>query len=95
MTILDTVKEAQTRSLDTVKSVQDQVASLNERVADSVHETVPSFDAPFAEYLPKPAEVVENYFSFMSMVHEANRDFATRLVGIWNREIEDEVAEEK
>ncbi len=95
MTILDTVKEAQVRSLDTVKSVQEQVASLNERVAETVLETVPSFDAPFAEYLPKPAEVVENYFSFMNMVHEANRDFATRLVAIWNREVGEEATEEK
>ncbi|MCB0991853.1 MAG: hypothetical protein KDB16_12800 [Acidimicrobiales bacterium] len=87
---METVKDAQTRSIDTVKTVQEQVISFNERIADTVLGAVPSFEAPFGQYLPKPAEVVENYFSFMAMMHEANRDFATRLVGIWNRDEADQ-----
>lgn len=92
MAVMDTVKDAQTRSIDTVKTVQEQVISFNERIADTVLGAVPSFEAPFAEYMPKPAEVVENYFSFMQSMHEANREFATRMVGIWNREAEVEEA---
>ena len=85
MAVMDSVKEAQTRSVDQVKTVQEQVISFNERVADTVLGAMPSYESPFADYLPKPAEMVESYFSFMNEMHEANRDFASRLAGIWDR----------
>ncbi|MCP3857315.1 MAG: hypothetical protein GY745_16180 [Actinomycetia bacterium] len=82
---MDSVKEAQTRSIDQMKTVQEQVISFNERIADSVLSAVPSFASPFADYLPKPSDVVDSYFDFMNEMHEANRDFAARMTGIWDR----------
>ena len=70
MAVMDSVKEAQTRGLEQMKTVQEQVISFNERIAD---------------YLPKPAEVIDSYFAFMGQMHEANKDFANRLASIWER----------
>ena len=86
MAVLDSVKEAQTRSLESMKTVQEQVISFNERIADTVLGAMPNYESPFGDYLPKPTEMVESYFGFMNQLHEANRDFATRLVGIWERD---------
>ena len=85
MAVMDTVKEAQDRSLETVKTVQEQVISFNERIADTVLGALPNYQSPFGEYLPKPADVVENYFAFMGQMHEANKDFASRVASIWER----------
>lgn len=85
MAVIDSVKEAQTRSLEQIKTVQEQVISFNERVADTVLGAMPDFQSPFGEYLPKPAEVVETYFAFMGQMHEANKDFASRIATIWER----------
>ena len=92
MAVMDTVKEAQDRSLETVKTVQEQVISFNERIADTVLGSIPNYDSPFGDYFPKPAEVVESYFGFMNQLQEANHEFANRMVEIWNR---DEAATEK
>ncbi len=86
MAVLDSVKEAQTRSLESMKTAQEQMISFNERIADTVLGALPNYESPFGDYLPKPAEMVESYFGFMNQLHEANRDFATRLVGIWERD---------
>ena len=85
MPVMDNVKEAQTRSIEQMKTVQEQVISFNERIADTVLGAVPSYESPFADYLPKPADVVESYFGFMNEMHQANRDFASRLATIWDR----------
>jgi hypothetical protein len=85
MAVIDSVKEAQTRSLEQMKTVQEQVISFNERIADTVLGSMPDFQSPFGEYLPKPTEVVETYFSFMNQMHEANREFASRLANVWER----------
>jgi hypothetical protein len=85
MAVMDSVKEAQTRSIEQVKTVQEQVISFNERVADTVLGALPNYQSPFADYLPKPTEFVESYFGFLGQRHEANRDFAARLANIWER----------
>lgn len=85
MAVMDSVQEAQTRSIEQIKTMQEQVISFNERIADTVLGAMPNYESPFADYLPKPAEVVESYFAFMAQMHEANKDFASRLAGIWER----------
>ena len=85
MAVMDTVKEAQDRSLETVKTVQEQVISFNERIADTVLGALPNYQSPFGEYLPKPAEVVDTYYAFVGEVYEANKEFAARIVQAWER----------
>lgn len=83
MTMIDTAREMQTRYLEGVKTAQEQIVSYNERIADSIAGTVPA--SPFAEYLPKPAEVVETYYAFVGELYEANKEFATKIVGAWDK----------
>ena len=85
MTMLDTVREMQTRYLDGVKTAQEQIVSYNERIADSVSGALPEWQSPFSEYLPKPAELVESYYTYVGELYEANREFATRIVQAWDR----------
>ena len=85
MAVMDSVKEAQTRGLEQMKTVQEQVISFNERIADTVLGALPNYESPFADYFPKPAEVIDSYFAFMGQMHEANKDFANRLASIWER----------
>ncbi|MFV0258231.1 MAG: hypothetical protein ACK5PP_07270 [Acidimicrobiales bacterium] len=84
MTMLDTIREAQTRSIEQIKTAQEQVISYNERIADTIVGAMPAFEAPFGEYLPTPAEVVDAYYSFVGELYAANRDFATRMVTAWD-----------
>ncbi len=85
MTMIDTVRDLQTRSIDGVKSVQEQIVSYNERIADSVSGALPEWQSPFAEYLPKPAELVDTYYGYLGELYEANKEFATRIVQAWER----------
>ena len=85
MTMLDTMQEAQTRSLEQMRSMQEELAAFNERIADSMLSTLPEMDSPFAEYMPKPTEMVENYFSFLGELHTANKAFASRMASAWER----------
>jgi hypothetical protein len=85
MTMLDSVREMQTRYLDTVKSTQEQLVSYNERIADTVVGALPDWQSPFSEYLPKPTEVVDTYFGYLGDLYEANKDFATRIAKAWDR----------
>ncbi len=84
MTMLDSIREVQTRSLDQMRSTQEQIVSYNERIADTVTGSLPDFQSPFAQYLPSPTEMVSTYFTFIGEVHEANLDFATRIASAWD-----------
>ena len=95
MTMLDTIRDVQTRSLDQVRSTQEQVASYNERVAGTVTGALPNFRPPFARYLPSPTEMVKTYFSFVGELHQANLDFATRITSAWEGTSEPEKAAPK
>lgn len=85
MTMLDNVREYRTRYIDGLKSAQDQVVSYNERIADTVTSAMPDVQAPFADRLPKPTEVVDTYFSYLGDLMEANKDFATRMAKAWDK----------
>lgn len=84
MTMIDTVREMQTRSLEGMKTAQEQFVSYNERMADTVTGALPAMESPFAQYLPKPAEMVEAYYSYVGEIFEANKDFAGRIVAAWD-----------
>jgi hypothetical protein len=85
MTMIETARDLQTRYLDGVKSAQEQIVSYNERIADTVVGALPEWQTPFAEYLPKPAEVVDTYYAFVGEIYEANKEFAARIVQAWER----------
>ena len=85
MTMLDTIREAQTRSIEQMKSTQEQIVAFNERVADTMLGSMPEMQSPFADYLPSPVELVDAYFSFMGDLYESNKDFATRIATVWDQ----------
>lgn len=89
MAVLDSVRDMQDRTLEQVKSAQEQFISMNERVAEAWLSAVPAMSNPFAEYLPKPTEVIDTYFGFLGRVHEANKDCASRIAAAWQRAGED------
>lgn len=95
MTMLDSIREIQTRSLDQMKSAQEQIASYNERVADTVVNALPDWQPPFSEHLPSPSEVVKSYYSFLDELHQTNFDFATRIANAWEQADDEPVAKAK
>lgn len=85
VTMIETIREAQTRTLEQMRTAHEQVIEFNERIADTVTSALPDFQSPFGEYLPKPTELVNTYFDFLSGVQQANAEFASRLVKAWDR----------
>ena len=85
MTMIDSIRQLQTQYIEGMRSAQEQFVSYNERVADTISGSVPNWSPPFADYLPKPTEVVDAYYSFVGELHETNRDFATRVAQAWAR----------
>ncbi len=85
MTMIDTIREAQNRSLEQIRTTQEQIIEFNERIADTFTSAMPDFQSPFAEYLPKPTELVGTYFDFLNSMQQANAEFASRIVKAWDR----------
>ncbi|MGF1598661.1 MAG: hypothetical protein ACFCVK_17325 [Acidimicrobiales bacterium] len=85
MTMIDSIREMQTRSLDGMKSAQEQLVSYNERMADTVLGAMPDWDSPFSQYLPKPSEMVDAYYTFLGELYEANKEFASRVAAAWEK----------
>ncbi|HSS11520.1 MAG TPA: hypothetical protein VLL25_16665 [Acidimicrobiales bacterium] len=81
MSILETVATVQDQILDAIKAGQDAVLSAVDTLADSatpITENLPA--APFAEHLPKPVDVIDNYFSFAQKLLASQKDFTLKLV---------------
>jgi len=85
MAVIDTIREAQDRSIEELTNAQERLAELNERVAEGISGIVPRFENPFAEYLPSPSQVVESYFDFVGKLYEANKSFSQRVAAAWER----------
>ncbi len=84
-TVLSTIQDLQTRSLEQLRSTQEQVLSYNEQLAETVVGAMPSMGdlpTPLAS-LPTPVEMAETYFSFVSDLYEANKDFTLRFLAPW------------
>ncbi len=87
MTMIDTIRDAQTRQIEQIRVAQEQIVEFNERIADTVMGSMPDVRSPFAGYLPTPTEMVTSYFDFMGELHRANAEFALRMTKAW--EVED------
>jgi len=75
--------EMQRQTIEQMKTAQDQIVEMNERVAESMMGMVPEMPAPFAEYMPQPTEMVSNYFDFMGELRTANRAFVESMMAAW------------
>lgn len=87
MTMLDTIREAQTRSIEQMRTAQEQIIEFNERIADTVTGALPDFQSPFAAYLPKSTDLISTYFEFLNNLNQANAEFASRMVKAWDRDL--------
>ena len=77
------ILDLQTKAIDQMKSMHEQALTMNERLADTMVNMMPDVPAPFAEYMPKPAEMMVNYLDFLGQVGDANREFAKALMNAW------------
>lgn len=89
MAVMDTLTKAQDRVLDTIEEnngrmieTMERVAGTVEKVADRGPDVELPFELPLVDQLPKPAEMVSNYFDFVNRSMEINRKFAERVVEI-------------
>lgn len=86
MTLIDTFQDVQTRSLEQLKSAQDQFLGYNEQLAGTISEAmpeIPELPGPLAN-LPRPTEIAESYFGFLGELYEANKEFTLRLLAPWD-----------
>ena len=79
---IDQITKAQEWALERMKANQEQVIDLNKKLASLV-EKLPKVKVPFADRLPDQKAAVSRYFDFVAKSTEANRDFATAIVGVW------------
>lgn len=84
MSMLDSMRDMQTQSIERVRSTQEQIISFNERIAETVLAVTPNMQSPFDRYVPRPSEMVDAYFGYLGQLHEVNKDFATRLAAAWD-----------
>ncbi len=83
MTTTDTITA---RTLTAVKTAQDLALDATKTVADAVTPYLPSFDSlPFAEKLPKPAEIVEKAFDFTTVLLAGARNVAVEATKAWTQ----------
>ena len=85
MITLDSIREAQTQSIEQIKNAQEQIVSANERIADTVLGAMPAMQSPFSDFLPRPTEMIDAYFAFAGSLYEANRDFVARITTVWEQ----------
>lgn len=83
---IDQITKAQEWALEQMKANQERVIDLNKKVASLVEKLpkVPRVKVPFADRLPDQKSIVSKYFDFVVKSTEANRDFATAIVGVWS-----------
>lgn len=79
----DQVLEMQKQTIEQMKTVQTRIVELNERIAKSIVGAMPEIPVPFADRMPKPAELVSNYFDFLGEIRGANREFALHMIDAW------------
>jgi hypothetical protein len=77
--IRNTGQELQGQILDTIRTGQEAVTDAIRAWATTVQSLTPSLpgaQVPFADQLPKPSELVANYYDFAEQVLAAQRKFA-------------------
>jgi hypothetical protein len=81
MSVLETATNVQDQILDAIKAGQDAVLSAVGTLADSaapITERLPA--APFADQLPNPVDVIDNYFRFAQKLLATQKDFSLKVV---------------
>lgn len=87
MTLIDTFQDVQTRTMDQLKSAQEQFLGYNEQLAGTVTDSmpeIPELPGPLAN-LPRPTEIVESYYGFLGELYEANKEFTLRMLAPWDK----------
>jgi len=72
-------QELQGQVLDTLRTSQEAVTDAIRAWATTVQSLIPSLPearVPFADQLPKPSELVSNYYDFAEQLLAAQRKFA-------------------
>ena len=70
--VLNTVRKSQESVIDAIKTWVETVQSLTPKV--------PAVDMPFADKLPKPAEVVASAYDFAEQLLASQRRFAEEVL---------------
>ena len=70
--VLNTVRKSQENVIDAIKTWVETVQSMTPKV--------PAVDMPFADKLPKPAEVVASAYDFAEQLLAGQRRFAEEVL---------------
>jgi hypothetical protein len=70
--VLNTVRKSQESVIDAIKTWVEAVQSITPKV--------PAVDMPFADKLPKPAEVVASAYDFAEQLLASQRRFAEEVL---------------
>ena len=70
--ILNTVRKSQETVIDAIKTWVETVQSITPKI--------PAVDMPFADKLPKPAEVVASAYDFAEQLLASQRKFAEEVL---------------
>ena len=70
--VLNTVRKSQETVIDAIKTWVEAVQSITPKV--------PAVDMPFADKLPKPAEVVASAYDFAEQLLAGQRKFAEEVL---------------
>jgi len=70
--VLNTVRKSQENVIDAIKTWVETVQSMTPKV--------PAVDMPFADKLPKPAEVVASAYDFAEQLLAGQRKFAEEIL---------------
>jgi hypothetical protein len=76
-------QEIQGQILDTIRKSQEAVTDALNTWAEAVHSVTPSVPVPpmpFADKLPKPAELVANAYDFAEQLLASQRKFAEDIL---------------
>lgn len=76
--ILSTVTEAESKLVDTVRSLQDPVVGYVRKGVELADRRLP--DVTYPESLPKPGEVLDSQFDFVRNLLDVQQDFVKALV---------------
>lgn len=78
MSILDTVTEAETKVVETVRGLQDPVVDYVSKGVDMAEGRLPKFTYP--EGLPRPSEVIDSQYEFVTSLLAAQHDLMKAVV---------------
>ncbi|HEX6238693.1 MAG TPA: hypothetical protein VFZ68_15940 [Acidimicrobiales bacterium] len=78
MSILDTVTEAETKVVETVRNLHDPVVETVRKGVDKAEGRLPRFTYP--EGLARPSEVVDSQYEFLTSLLAAQRDLVKAVL---------------